>query len=426
MTPLRIFISSAQKELAPERAALRDYLRGDALLGTSDVFELIDRAIDFVMSKINRHVGTREKSAAVPITYELPPKAVSEAIVNAIAHRDYTSKASVQVMLFSDRLEVWNPGQLPPELTPEKLAEPHPSLPHNPLIAQPLYLAGYIERAGTGTLDMIDQCRAAGIAPPEFRQDGLTFIQILRRPVPVTAPVTAPVTPPVTPPVGDYVERFIGLLSRSKPLGNEAIRCAFGLKDRHRLRETYIYPAIAAGLIEMTIPGKPNSRLQKYRLTEKGVALLKKSAVAGASEKDDTPHVTTKVTMDVTPKVTREVKKVKQAHPQEVNEIKTDATTDVGTDVTMDVAMYVTVDVKKLIRNIEGEMSRDKIQSRLRLKNDDHFRKFWLRPAIKAGLLEMTIPDKPKSVQQRYRLTSKGLALKARLAFGRAWLNKTT
>ena len=42
--------------------------------------------------------------------YELPQEAVAEAIVNAVAHRDYTSKASVQVMLFADRLEVWNPG----------------------------------------------------------------------------------------------------------------------------------------------------------------------------------------------------------------------------------------------------------------------------------------------------------------------------
>ena len=147
------------------------------------VFELIDQAINFVMSKINRHVGTRAVSNAVPITYELPREAVAEAIVNAVAHRDYTSNASVQVMLFSDRLEVWNPGHLPPGLTPAKLAEPHPSLPRNPLIARPLYLAGYIEQSGTGTLDMIKRCHLAGLAAPEFRQDGPIFIQTLRRAV---------------------------------------------------------------------------------------------------------------------------------------------------------------------------------------------------------------------------------------------------
>lgn len=77
------------------------------------VFELADQAVDFVMSKIARTVGTRAAGPAAPVDYELPREAVAEAIVNAIAHRDYASNASVQVMLFADRLEIWNPGQLP-------------------------------------------------------------------------------------------------------------------------------------------------------------------------------------------------------------------------------------------------------------------------------------------------------------------------
>ena len=79
------------------------------------VFELVDQALDFVLSKIARAVGTRAASAQAPVAYELPREAVAEAIVNAVAHRDYTSNASVQVMLFADRLEIWNPGELPPQ-----------------------------------------------------------------------------------------------------------------------------------------------------------------------------------------------------------------------------------------------------------------------------------------------------------------------
>jgi predicted HTH transcriptional regulator len=106
---------------------------------------------------------------------------VAEAIVNAVAHRDYASHASVQVMLFADRLEVWNPGQLPPALTPEQLRLPHASIPRNPLLAEPLFLTRYIERAGTGTLDMIALCREAGLPEPEFRQDGGQFVLTLWR-----------------------------------------------------------------------------------------------------------------------------------------------------------------------------------------------------------------------------------------------------
>jgi len=145
------------------------------------VFDLVDQGVDFVMSKIARAVGTRARGPEAPVEYELPRDAVAEAIVNAVAHRDYASNASVQVMLFIDRLEVWNPGELPPPLTMEKLRVPHASIPHNPLVADPLFLARYIEKAGTGTLDMIALCRAADLPEPEFRQDGGMFVQTLWR-----------------------------------------------------------------------------------------------------------------------------------------------------------------------------------------------------------------------------------------------------
>ena len=86
---------------------------------------------------------------------------------------------------------------------------------------------------------------------------------------------------------------------------------------------------------------------------------------------------------------------------------------DIAMDDTMDVAMDVTMDVEWL-KKLKGEMNRAELQSVLKLKNDDHFRKAYLVPAMEAGLIEMTHPDKPRSVKQKYRLTS----------FGRKILNK--
>lgn len=123
----------------------------------------------------------REHSIQAPAKYELPKEAVTEAIVNAVAHRDYTSNASVQIMLFTDRLEVWNPGELPPSLTPERLKEPHASIPRNPLIAEPLYLVRYIEKAGSGTLDMINRCNEAGLPSPDFEERAGQFVTTLWR-----------------------------------------------------------------------------------------------------------------------------------------------------------------------------------------------------------------------------------------------------
>ncbi len=146
------------------------------------VFELVDQALDFVMSKIARRVGTRAMGPAAPVDYELPRGPAAEAIVNAVAHRDHTSNASVQVMLFADRLEVWNPGELPPSLTLDELRVPHASIPRNPLVAEPMFLARYAEKAGTGILDMIARCREAGLPLPEFRQSGGQSVRSLADP----------------------------------------------------------------------------------------------------------------------------------------------------------------------------------------------------------------------------------------------------
>jgi len=96
-----------------------------------DLFELVTQAVDFVASRINVRVGTRKNSVHAPIDFELPLESIREAIVNAVAHRDYTSKGSIQVMLFRNRLEIWNPGHLPAGITIEQLYHVHESFPNN-------------------------------------------------------------------------------------------------------------------------------------------------------------------------------------------------------------------------------------------------------------------------------------------------------
>ena len=106
------------------------------------LFELVDKSVDFILSKLKYTIGTRAQHVQIPGAYEIPKEVVTEAMVNAIVHRDYTCNASVQVMLFADRLEIWNPGMLPMGWTTEKLKQLHTSIPANPLMAEPLYLAG--------------------------------------------------------------------------------------------------------------------------------------------------------------------------------------------------------------------------------------------------------------------------------------------
>jgi predicted HTH transcriptional regulator len=155
------------------------------------VFDLVDQSVDFVLSKLNRSVGTRALGPQAPVEYDIPKEVIIEGIVNAVAHRNYTSNASVEIMLFPDRLEIWNPGSLPPSLSIKGLRKPHASQPGNPLIAEPLFLTKYIEKAGSGIIDMYAYCRAAKMKPPKFRvENGFFILTVWRKQSTPTQPQT--------------------------------------------------------------------------------------------------------------------------------------------------------------------------------------------------------------------------------------------
>ena len=139
------------------------------------VFELVDQAVDFVLGAIDRTVGTRAETVQAPVAHEIPKQVVTEAVVNAVAHRDYAQPEGVQVLLFRDRLEVVSPGHPPPSRLEVKPRSEHPSIPTNPLIAAPMHLLGYGEGMGTGTAAMTRLCAEAGLPGPDFEEDGGFF-----------------------------------------------------------------------------------------------------------------------------------------------------------------------------------------------------------------------------------------------------------
>lgn len=78
------------------------------------------------------------------------------------------------------------------------------------------------------------------------------------------------VTPQVTPQVGALLSRISGEMSR------QSLQNALELADREHFRKTHLIPALEQGVIEMTLPDKPTSRSQRYRLTELGRQWLKR------------------------------------------------------------------------------------------------------------------------------------------------------
>jgi predicted HTH transcriptional regulator len=135
---------------------------------SGNLFEQVDKAVAFVLDAIKFPVIQKAGSTRFDRPYEIPEFTIQEAIVNAVTHRNYNNTSGVQVMVFADRVEIWNSGSLPSQLTVEDLKKPHTSFPANPFIANVLYLADYAQRAGSGTLEMIEQCRKQGAPEPEF------------------------------------------------------------------------------------------------------------------------------------------------------------------------------------------------------------------------------------------------------------------
>ncbi|MFN8740551.1 MAG: Fic family protein [Pirellula sp.] len=194
-----------------------------------------------------------------------PEEAVREALINALAHRDYSaSSGGVSIHVFPRRLEIWNSGPLPEGVTEANLLKGHISVLRNPDIAHVLYLQGLMEKAGRGSVLMVKQCQDAGLPAPAWKSDPKLGVTVVFQ-----APE---VTPEVTPEVLGMLFILEGEMNRGEIMG------AMGLKDEKHFRNHYQQTAIATGLIEMTIPDKPKSSKQRYRLTSLGKAILASQA----------------------------------------------------------------------------------------------------------------------------------------------------
>ncbi|MBU0663414.1 MAG: Fic family protein [Proteobacteria bacterium] len=95
--------------------------------------------------------------------------------------------------------------------------------------------------------------------------DSMFFIEFMLK---MILDAVSSATPQVAPQVTPQVKRLLAVID--KEMTREELQSALDLQDRKSFRERYLKPSLAEGLIEMTIPEKPNSRLQKYRLTDKG------------------------------------------------------------------------------------------------------------------------------------------------------------
>lgn len=135
-----------------------------------NLFEQIEKAMDLLFTKYIKAEISYEGINRVE-KFEYPKEAVREALLNAIAHKDYSGGVPIQISVYSDKIIFWNEGQLPENWTVKTLLEKHASRPYNPDIANALFRSGYIESWGRGTIKIIKECKQAGIPEPAFGYD---------------------------------------------------------------------------------------------------------------------------------------------------------------------------------------------------------------------------------------------------------------
>ncbi|MFA0411373.1 Fic family protein [Vibrio splendidus] len=244
--------------------------------------EVIEHLISFVMRNTPsraRFTSVNNRREDIPM---YPEQAVREAIVNAFAHRDYSNFAGgIKLEVSPQQVKIWNAGAFLQGIDEETIQQGHISVLRNPDIAHGLYLQGYMEKLGRGSVVIQEACQQAGLPPPKWYSDntsGVTLTLFALEATPeanleatpeatleATPEATLEATPEATPEVSKLL---ICLEGESSTLD---IKDKLGLKDREHVREAYIKPALDLGFIELTLPDKPKSPKQKYRLTSLGL-----------------------------------------------------------------------------------------------------------------------------------------------------------
>ena len=142
--------------------------RFDTVELRAPLFSMLRRILAAVLDDLPKAFGLEEGELQRTDTPVLPPRALREALVNALMHRNYRIHSPIQVIRYANRIEIRNPGFS--LKSPEHLGEPG-SMPRNPIIASVLHETRFAETKGSGIRAIRDTMDEAGLAPPLFESD---------------------------------------------------------------------------------------------------------------------------------------------------------------------------------------------------------------------------------------------------------------
>jgi ATP-dependent DNA helicase RecG len=259
---------------------------------SGDLYSIYADCMAYMQSRLNTalipHARGRDERL------ELPEDALREALVNAIAHRDYRSTANVQVHIYHDRLEIITPGGLPAGMKAEDLGLR--SVPRNPLLFSLFYRMNLVEKIGSGVQRIRDLCREYGVADPKFdvSENWVTVVfhrvssgekmeskeratgEVLLQPeseAQVEAQEAQVEAQEAQVPLQKWEIAMLRVCAGQMATGKELLEVA-GYSSRTGNFKRGLEKLLYLGLLEMTIPDKPRSSKQRYRLSEAGKRVI--------------------------------------------------------------------------------------------------------------------------------------------------------
>jgi ATP-dependent DNA helicase RecG len=364
----------------------------DDVTNFDDILTQVDEVMAFVRKHINKELIITDKQVENIQRWQYPLDAIRKIVLNMIIHRDYTSASNSIVKIFSDHILFFNPGALPDTITIEQLlGNQYISTPRNRQIAKTVKEMGWIEHYGTGVRRVRKMFVDYGLEEPKYEVlsgglavtvYGLVFenesignvTESLEKDV--TDSVTdniENVTDSVTANVTDRTKKILHLIRENNQIAASEIAKYMKVSKRTVLRD--IEKLKQDNTLERI--GKGKESYWKINVPEE---VINEDADGVIEQVDDTIGI-------------------------QVSDTVSDTVSGTVSDT-----------VVKLLTVLSDEtLKPSDIREKMRLKHRTFFLNNYIQPALQLGLIEMTIPDKPNSRLQKYRLTEKGIEIKEKL-----------
>ena len=278
-----LFGKNVQKYVLQARIKIGKFLSETEVL-TTDIIEgnLIQQDIlrtKYLLSYISYEgIHRREK-----LVY--PYEALREALLNSIIHREYFVSSEIQIRIYDDKLVMGNEARLQ-DITVEDLSRPHPSRPHNKLIADVFYKAGFIESWGRGTQRIIDNCVAEGLSAPVYEYKmGFLYLTFMSKQI-VESPYVAdetlrplgetlrPLNETLRP--SDMASKRVRRMSKAEMMDSIVACClnayltieeiaSFVNRNPAYIKNEFIPLLLSTGRLTRLYPNTPNHPKQAYK-----------------------------------------------------------------------------------------------------------------------------------------------------------------